>query len=333
MDDGRDRNSKQRRRTIDEQFADEDASNLSLQGNNLDHDSEDSEQDTSPGTVRQLSVTGTTNEAPSDKGEPCSCDNNGAQGFSMAVAHRTPQCGFCDGGATNISNRASFTTTQIPHVANVVSRVYSATLPSLPDSSLEDGESVNSERGERLDTGPSPQEKRPKENVCELSFQVPSPGIVIRIFLMEYTCPERNEKTFFLYLLPEEDCEVYEEICRELKEKEGFSRQVSFVTVDSRRSQDFYTLLVQEEIKVEFEIENIMQESFVTLNQGNESVFRVPIIKSESKSRLAKGSKCQFVVQYVGECGKACQEQGKATLTIDSTSQTTLFFSISSWVS
>lgn len=62
-------------------------------------------------------------------------------------------------------------------------------------------------------------------------------------------------------------------------------------------------------------------------------VFRVPIIKSESKSRLAKGSKCQFVVQYVGECGKACQEQGKATLTIDSTSQTTLFFSISFWVS
>lgn len=44
------------------------------------------------------------------------------------------------------------------------------------------------------------------------------------------------------------------------------------MTVDSRRSQDFYTLLVQEEIKVEFEIENIMQESFVTLNQGNESV-------------------------------------------------------------
>ena len=44
------------------------------------------------------------------------------------------------------------------------------------------------------------------------------------------------------------------------------------MTVDSRRSQDFYTLLVQEEIKVEFEIENFMQESFVTLNQGNESV-------------------------------------------------------------
>ena len=44
------------------------------------------------------------------------------------------------------------------------------------------------------------------------------------------------------------------------------------MTVGSRRSQDFYTLLVQEEIKVEFEIENIMQESFVTLNQGNESV-------------------------------------------------------------
>jgi len=66
--------------------------------------------------------------------------------------------------------------------------------------------------------------------------------------------------------------QVYEEICRELKEKEGFSRQVSFVTVDRRRSQDFYTLFVQEEIKVEFEIENTMQESFVTLNQGNESV-------------------------------------------------------------
>lgn len=167
QDDGRDRNSKERRRSIDEQFADEDASNLSLQGNNLDHDSEDSEQDTSPRTVRQLSVTGTTNEGPSDKGEPCSCDNNGVQGFFTAVAHRTRQCGFCDGGATNISNRASFTTTQIPHVANVVSRVYSANLPSLPDSSLEDGESVNSERGEGLDTGPSPQEKRPKESKCE----------------------------------------------------------------------------------------------------------------------------------------------------------------------
>lgn len=59
----------------------------------------------------------------------------------------------------------------------------------------------------------------------------------------------------------------------------------------------------------------------------------MPVIKSESKNRLAKGSKCQFVVQYVGECGKACQEQGKATLTIDSTNQTTLFFSISFWVS
>lgn len=44
------------------------------------------------------------------------------------------------------------------------------------------------------------------------------------------------------------------------------------MTVDSRRSQDFYTLIVQEEIKVVFEIENIVQESFVTLNQGNESV-------------------------------------------------------------
>lgn len=44
------------------------------------------------------------------------------------------------------------------------------------------------------------------------------------------------------------------------------------MTEGSGRSQDFYTLLVQEEIKVEFEIENIMQESFVTLNQGNESV-------------------------------------------------------------
>lgn len=141
-------------------------STLSLQGNNLDHDSEDSEQETSPGTVRQLSVTRTTNEAPSDKGEPCSCDN-GAQGFVVAVANRTRQCGFCDGGATNISNRASSTATQISHVANVVSRVYSANLPSLPDSSLEDGESVNSERGEGLDTGPSPQEKRPKESKCE----------------------------------------------------------------------------------------------------------------------------------------------------------------------
>lgn len=76
----------------------------------------------------------------------------------MAVANRTRQCGFCDGGATDISNRASSITTQIPHVANVVSRVYSANLPSLPDSSLEDGES---------DTGPSPQEKRPKESKCE----------------------------------------------------------------------------------------------------------------------------------------------------------------------
>lgn len=85
----------------------------------------------------------------------------------MAVANRTRQCGFCDEGATNISNRASSVTTQIPHVANVVSRVYSANLPSLPDSSLEDGESVNSERGEGLDTGPSPREKRPKESKCE----------------------------------------------------------------------------------------------------------------------------------------------------------------------
>lgn len=81
----------------------------------------------------------------------------------MAVANRTRQCGFCDGGA---SNRASSITTQIPHVANVVSRVYSANLPSLPDSSLEDG-GVNSERGQGLDTGPSPREKRPKESKCE----------------------------------------------------------------------------------------------------------------------------------------------------------------------
>ena len=84
----------------------------------------------------------------------------------MAVANRTRQCGFCDGGTTNISNRASSLTTQIPQVADVF-QLYSANLPSLPDSSLEDGESVNSERGEDLDTGPSPQEKRPKESKCE----------------------------------------------------------------------------------------------------------------------------------------------------------------------
>ncbi|XP_073253677.1 uncharacterized protein [Porites lutea] len=156
--------------------------------------------------------------------------------------------------------------------------------------------------------------------------------MTIRIFLMEKTCTERNEKTFFLYMIPEGDCKVYEDICREFKEGEGFSRQIPF-TVNGSRSQDFYSLYVQEQITVQFEIENITQESFISLNGGNESVFRVPVIKSESKNRLAKGSKCQFVVQYVGECGKACQEQGKATLTIDSNNQTTLFFSISFWSS
>lgn len=85
----------------------------------------------------------------------------------MAVANRTRQCGFCDRGTPNISNRASSLTTQIPQVADVVFRLNSANLPSLPDSSLEDGESVNSERGEDLDRGPSPQEKGPKESKCE----------------------------------------------------------------------------------------------------------------------------------------------------------------------
>lgn len=45
-------------------------------------------------------------------------------------------------------------------------------------------------------------------DVCEVSFQVPSPGMTIRIFLMEKTCTERNEKTFYLYMIPEGDCRV-----------------------------------------------------------------------------------------------------------------------------
>lgn len=65
--------------------------------------------------------------------------------------------------------------------------------------------------------------------------------------------------------------QVYEDICREFKDGEGFSRQIPF-TVNGSRNQDFYSLYVREKITVQFEIENITQESFIPLNGGNESV-------------------------------------------------------------
>lgn len=64
-------------------------------------------------------------------------------------------------------------------------------------------------------------------------------------------------------------------------------------------------------------------------------VFRVLGIKSECQNRVAKGAKCSFRVQYVGEPGKPCQEQGIITLVTDShlsEETTTLFFSIGIWV-
>lgn len=337
-DERRNSNFEGSRNTADEHFPAEEGANSSLPAAIAESDdNKDTEPETSSSPEREpLYVTvRSRNEAHREESGPSSV-SNGAQPVFNAVANQTQQCMSCDGGATNSSKTSTAgesspnTTTQAP-VANFVLRSC-LNLPSLPDSSLEDGKSGRYGKVEHTLPGRSPQEKSPRENVCEVSFQVPSPGMTIRIFLMEKTCTERNEKTFYLYMIPEGDCKVYEDICREFKDGEGFSRQIPF-TVNGSRSQDFYSLYVREKITVQFEIENITQESFIPLNGGNESVFRVPVIKSESKNRLAKGSKCQFVVQYVGECGKACQEQGKATLTIDSTNQTTLFFSISFWSS
>ena len=61
-------------------------------------------------------------------------------------------------------------------------------------------------------------------------------------------------------------------------------------------------------------------------------VFRVPNIHCESENRVVPGAKSHFRVEYIGGPGKLCQEHGKITLTVDSTEQSTLFFSIAIWV-
>ena len=81
----------------------------------------------------------------------------------------------CDGGATNSSKTSTAAesspniTTQV-QVANVVVRSC-LNLPSLPDSSLEDGKSGRHGKVEHSLPGRSPQEKSPRESKCEDCFK------------------------------------------------------------------------------------------------------------------------------------------------------------------
>ncbi|XP_020604558.1 uncharacterized protein LOC110043449 [Orbicella faveolata] len=160
--------------------------------------------------------------------------------------------------------------------------------------------------------------------------------MMARLFLLERTHQERNEKLYILFIIPEEKYQVYKAILEsyvdDTTSQQGYkTRQIPFA-VDNARSREFHTLYVQEQMKVSFELESQWQRNFVTLDAGREYVFRVPNIRCESENRVAPGAKSHFRVEYTGGPGRLCQEQGKITLTVDSTVQSTLFFSIAIWV-
>lgn len=250
--------------------------------------------------------------------------------------------------ATPKKNEAS-TYAPITNIPGIEGALFSVTqtypLASLPSTSLEDsstlpeqnGGSPSSHQSGSLVTGRSDGQRIPVQNSCELSVQVPCPGKTVRLFLFEKTHLGRNEKWFILYMIPEDKYEVYASICERYKDEgtsqQGYiTRQIPFA-VENARSQEFFTLYVQEQVTVSFEIENHQwQQNLAAQDARREHVFRVPNICCESENRVAPGAKSHFRVEYVGGPGKTCQEQGKITLTVDSTMQYTLFFSIAFWV-
>lgn len=248
--------------------------------------------------------------------------------------------------ATAQKNKES-TYAPITNIPGIEGALFSVTqtypLPSLPSTSLEDstlpeqnGGSPSSHQSGSLVTGRFDGKRIPVQNSCELSVQVPCPGKTVKLFLFEKTHQERDEKWYILYMIPEEKYEVYASICASYKDEgtsqQGYiTRQIPFA-VENARSQEFFTLYVQEQVTVSFEIENQLQQNLVAQDARPEYVFRVPNICCESESRVAPGAKSHFRVEYVGGPGKTCQEHGKITLTVDSTMQYTLFFSIAFWV-
>ena len=94
----------------------------------------------------------------------------------------------CDGGATNSSKtstagESSPNTTTQAHVANIVLRSC-LNLPSLPDSSLEDGKSGRYGKVEHTLPGRSPQEKSPRESKCKDCFKGSTWANVFQFYAM-----------------------------------------------------------------------------------------------------------------------------------------------------
>ena len=64
--------------------------------------------------------------------------------------------------------------------------------------------------------------------------------------------------------------QVYEEICNDFLQQ-GHSRQIPFA-VNTCRSQEFFTVYIQEQITVSFQIESRLQENFIAPDERHEFV-------------------------------------------------------------